>query len=88
MIMFWYLDTCIQWPSNMRGEILETEDLKAITGHTRPGDIARWLTRQGVKYFRGKSGTIFTTQRLLEAAVGFVPNTPAANDHYKPDDLV
>lgn len=57
----------------MLGTILETADLLAITGYTKPGDAARELRRQGIRVFHGRPGVIWTTVGLVEAAGGITP---------------
>lgn len=49
-------------------DILDETALRGVTGYTRRGDIQRWLTRNGIGYYRGRGGVLFTTARLLEAA--------------------
>lgn len=41
--------------------IIQQEQLLQATGYERPGDLERWLRRNGIKYHRGKSNRIFTT---------------------------
>lgn len=68
----------------MRGSIVETEDLCAITGYERPADAARCLRSQGIQVFDGRRGP-WTTVGLIEAAGG----VKAANsaDPLKPEDV-
>ncbi len=70
----------------MRGSVLETADLLAITRYQKPGDAARCLRAQGIKVFEGKDG-IWTTIELVNAAGGIVP-APASNEPYRPDDVL
>lgn len=67
----------------MRGTVLGTEDLLAITGYERPADVVRELQRQGIRVFTGKPGEIFTTVSLIEAAGGI---KPAQQDFYPAGD--
>lgn len=71
----------------MRGSVLETPDILAITGYDRPADAARCLRRQGIRVFEGKSGP-WTTIELVNSAGGIVP--AAANDPtpYPPGDVL
>lgn len=68
----------------MRGSILETADLLAITGYARAGDAARCLRSQGIHVFEGKDGP-WTTVELMNAAGGL--RAAASNDAYNPDDM-
>ena len=70
----------------MRGSILETADLLAITGYVRPGDAAASLRRQGVRVFEGKSGP-WTTLELVNAAGGILPG-PSNAETYRPEDVI
>jgi hypothetical protein len=49
---------------------LNQETLADLTGYTRPGEIALCLDRQGVKYFVGKRGRVWTTREALNVALG------------------
>jgi hypothetical protein len=69
----------------MRGSILESADLLAITGYEKPGDAARALRKQGVHVFEGKAG-IFTTVELLNAAGGII-GAPAKSDVLDPEEI-
>lgn len=53
---------------NPNAAVLLERDLQAMSGYTRRGDIERWLTAEGVKFFRGRNGQISTTLGLVEAA--------------------
>jgi len=68
----------------MRGSIIETADLLAITGYQKPGDAARCLRRQGIKVFDGKDGP-WTTLELVNAAGG-LSATSANGDFYSAED--
>lgn len=48
--------------------ILDEPALRQITGYRRRGDVERWLRRNGIGYYRGRGGALFTTATLLEAA--------------------
>lgn len=52
----------------MRGNILEAEDLCAITGFKRQSDAARCLRDQGIVVFEGQGGRPWTTLDLVNAA--------------------
>jgi hypothetical protein len=53
--------------------ILTCDDLLRATGYRHPGDLARSLTRQGIKFFYGKGGIVWTTVNLIDAAGGLRP---------------
>lgn len=55
---------------------LAPEDLERLTGYSRPSDIERWCDRNGVRYFRGRTG-IWTTIDAVNAALGIVRGEPA-----------
>lgn len=64
--------------------ILSCDDLKAITGYQRAGDVARCLREQGVHVFEGRHGP-WTTIELINKAGGLVagggePSAPAPED--------
>lgn len=59
----------------MRGTIVESEDLCAITGYERPGDAARCLRQQGIKVFEGRDGRPWTTLDLINLAGKSVAQT-------------
>ena len=52
--------------------IINTDDLKQITGYERPGDVEKCLKKQGVRFFFGKNGP-WTTLDLINAAGGLCP---------------
>ncbi|SDK70709.1 DUF4224 domain-containing protein [Billgrantia gudaonensis] len=54
--------------------VLSCEDLKAITGYRRAGDVARCLREQGVRVFHGRTGP-WTTVDLINQAGGLEPRT-------------
>jgi hypothetical protein len=47
--------------------LINTDQLKQLTGYTRSGDIERCLDSQGVKYLHGKNGPITTLDALNNA---------------------
>jgi hypothetical protein len=70
----------------MLGSVVQLEDLQAITGYQRAADVERCLRDQGIRYFRGRNGVLWTTLGLIEAAGGLSPaNT---NQTGYPADLV
>lgn len=58
--------------------ILGFSELRAITGYSRAGDVARCLRKQGVRVFLGRGGSPWTTIELINAAGGL--SAPAAGD--------
>ncbi|QSB01863.1 hypothetical protein JWZ98_02575 [Methylomonas sp. EFPC1] len=50
--------------------LIDTEQLKTVTGYDRPGDIERCLRAAGVRFLHGKNGKIFTTIDAINAAMG------------------
>lgn len=72
----------------MRGSLVETEDLLAITGCKHAGDAARKLREQGIKVFDGRKGRPWTTIELINAAGGLLQQPAAANSPpLSPDDI-
>ena len=70
----------------MLGPLVQLPDLQQITGYERMADIERCLRDQGIRYFRGRHGVLWTTVGLIEAAGGLSPaNAPEAG---YPADLV
>ena len=70
----------------MRGSIIETADLLAITGYQKPGDAARCLRTQGIRVFDGKLGP-WTTLEIINAAGGVKHSASNDDDGYGPNDL-
>lgn len=54
-----------------------------ITGYKQVGDLEKCLKKQGIRFFYGKPGVIWTTLSLIEAAGGLKP----VNDNQKPEIL-
>ncbi|HVT35661.1 MAG TPA: DUF4224 domain-containing protein [Nevskiaceae bacterium] len=52
----------------MESAIVQEEELLKSTGFEKRGWLENWLREQGIEYFRGKDGRVFTTVGLLEAA--------------------
>lgn len=50
--------------------ILTCDDLLRATGYKHVGDLERSLSKQGIRFFHGKGGTIWTTINLVDAAAG------------------
>lgn len=49
---------------------LAPEDLERLTGYRRQGDLEKWLRANGVPFFRGQGGRIWTTLDACNAALG------------------
>lgn len=45
-------------------------DLERLTGYQRQADIERWCQANGVRYFRGRAGAIWTTLAAVNTALG------------------
>lgn len=54
--------------------VINAQQLSELTGLKRPGDIARWCEKNGIKYFHSRAG-IWTTLDALNAALGVVRDT-------------
>lgn len=59
--------------------VLTCEQLLATTGFERVGDLRRSLDQQGIRYFLGRGGAVWTTVDLINAAGGMV-RVAASND--------
>ncbi len=57
-------------------QIIDQEQLAALTGYERAGDIERVLRAQGVIPFYGRRGRLWITVSQLEAARG-IAQVPA-----------
>lgn len=68
----------------MNPHLVPERELAALTGHLDPsgavrrGQLVRCLKRQGVRFFTGAGGTVWTTVSALDQALGILPQTPAA----------
>ncbi len=70
-----------------RHDVLNCDDLKAITGYQRPGDVERCLRQQGVHVFYGKSGP-WTTVALINKAGGLVQGVPSPSEGLDPHSII
>lgn len=59
--------------------LIDTEQLKAVTGYTRPGDIERCLRKNGIVFCMGRNGP-FTTIDALNTAMGIQPSLLKPNE--------
>lgn len=48
--------------------VLTESQLAESTGYKRRGDLEKYLQEQGIKFFTGKGGKLWTTTGLVEAA--------------------
>lgn len=69
--------------------IISQEYLEQSTGYTKSADIALCLDKQGIKYFIGKRGRIWTTEEALNKALGVQaqPITYLHEDKRKPPKI-
>lgn len=69
--------------------VLNCEELLRLTGFQRVADMQRCLDEQGVRYFKGRGGELWTTVDLLNAAGGLSNGAklPAANEPYHAQSL-
>lgn len=72
---------------SIHSRMLSVEDLAAVTGYDRWGDITRSLNEQGIKYFIGKGGRPWTTIDLVNAAGGLDQNGGMQPLFYSPDSI-
>lgn len=49
---------------------LAPEDLERLTGYKRQGDLEKWLRQNGVLFFRGQGGRVWTTVDAVNRALG------------------
>jgi hypothetical protein len=54
--------------------LIDTDQLKTLTGYCRPGDIENWLRKNDIRFFSGKNGPITTTDSI-NSALGLQPKT-------------
>ena len=50
-------------------DVINTDELKEITGYVRSSDVEKCLESQDIRFFRGKDGP-WTTLSLINAAKG------------------
>lgn len=61
----------------MLGPLVQFDDLRQVLGYERMADVERCLRDQGIRYFRGRNGVLWTTVGLIEAAGGISPANTA-----------
>ena len=59
--------------SSNLSSLISIEQLQAITGYDRWGDITRCLDTHDIRYFLGKGGRPWPTVELINAAAGVLP---------------
>lgn len=69
----------------MIGQLVTFEDLKALTGYSRLGDLERCLQKAGIPFKYGKDG-IWTTIDAVNAGLGLRP--PVNDAAYDPDQVL
>jgi len=65
--------------------LLKFDDLRALTGYERAGDVARCLRKQGIRIFEGRVGP-WTTLDLVNAAGGL--SSKGDSDEYDPNEVL
>jgi len=50
--------------------LISIEELKVVTGYSNTSAVERFLTRNGIPFFYGKKGYIFTTREAMNRALG------------------
>lgn len=53
---------------------IEQDTLSRLTGYAKSAEIAAFLAKNGVPFFRGKRGKVFTTVAAVNSALGVFPN--------------
>ena len=66
--------------------IIDFLALQKATGYTRVGDVAKCLDRQGIRYFHGRKGVIWTTTELVSRAAGYSGGHPIDDGPILPID--
>ena len=61
------LECCLK---KMNTGTINQDLLRELTGYKKPAEIAVCLAKQGIPYFLGKRGQVFTTLDALNAAIG------------------
>ena len=59
---------------------LNQDLLKELTGYKKPVDIAACLAKQGIPYFIGKRGRVWTTLDAVNVAIGAKINDDGQQD--------
>ena len=68
-------------------QILTVHELVALTGCERWGDVTRSLSEQGIRFFLGKGGDLWTTIDLVNAAGGLSPDGSERTQYYSSNIL-
>lgn len=72
-------------PMTSMNQILTHADLQSLTGYRRQADVEACLRRQGIRFFRGRTG-IWTTMAALNHLLG-VPQVDRPDEPYRPDQV-
>ena len=64
--------------------IITFEQLQQSTGYNKPAEVANLLTRNNIKYLRGKNGRPFTTLDALNVALGIKDQVPTVTENLTP----
>ncbi|MFC1843277.1 DUF4224 domain-containing protein [Thermodesulfobacteriota bacterium] len=59
---------------------INQDQLKELTGYEKPAEIASCLSRQGIPYFIGKRGRVWTTLDAVNVAIGARNNEDGQQD--------
>lgn len=68
--------------------VLNCEDLLRLTGFQRVADMQRCLDEQGVRYFKGRGGELWTTVDLLNAAGGIAQRGASNESRFRPETFL
>ena len=64
----------------MNNHTINQDQLKELTGYKKPVDIAACLAKQGIPYFIGKRGRVWTTIDAVNAVMGVKINNDNQQD--------
>lgn len=67
--------------------VLDFPALQKATGYERVGDVSKCLERQGIRFFHGKKGAIWTTTDLVARAAHGVSYS-GSNDLTSPENFL
>ena len=58
---------------------IEQDMLSVLTGYEKSAEIAAFLAKNKVPFFRGKHGKVWTTLHAINHALGLSPNRQSCN---------
>ena len=64
----------------MNSGTINQDLLKELTGYKKPVEIAACLSKQGIPYFIGKRGRVWTTIDAVNAVMGVKINNDSQQD--------